>query len=66
MPAARPTESLIRRTLAAWQAAGLDVGGVEVHPNGTVRILAPSAAAPLPSPQSGGGNTCDKLFGESG
>ena len=67
MPAARPTASLISRTLAAWQEAGLPVGAVKVHPDGSVEVLAPGQGAALSSPASGkGGNSCDGLFpGES-
>lgn len=59
------TEALIRRALSACKAEGLAVGAVEVSPDGTVRILAPSAAAALASARGGQeGNTCDGLFGE--
>jgi hypothetical protein len=64
MPAARPTQSLIERSLAAWKAAGLEVGGMEVQPDGTIRIVAPGETAPLRS-RPKGANTCDQLFGES-
>lgn len=64
MPAARPTEKLISRALAAWTGAGLDVGGIEVHPDGTIRILAPGNLTAHPAPKKG--NTCDALLnGES-
>lgn len=58
------SEALIRRALAAWQDAGLPVGGVEVAPDGTVRILAPSEVAAIASSrgQHGKGNTCDDIF----
>lgn len=60
MPAARPTEALIARALRAWRAAGLEVGAIEVAPDGTVRILAsPPASAQPPA----GGNSCDGRFG---
>lgn len=62
MPASRTTERLIKLAISAFQSTGLDVGAVEVLPGGGVRILAPSAVRPLPSPT--GGNTCDALFGE--
>jgi hypothetical protein len=62
MPPSRTTERLIKNAIDAWQACGLDVGAVEVLPGGGVRILAPSAVRPLPSPA--GRNTCDALFGE--
>ena len=62
MAASRTTERLIRSAISAFQATGLDVGAVEVLPGGGVRILAPAAVRPLPSPA--GRNTCDALFGE--
>lgn len=66
MPAARTrtTAALIRNTIEAFRAAGLDVGAVEVASGGVVRIL-PADAIPA---QRGAGeaNTCDALFqGES-
>ncbi len=62
MTASRTTERLIRCAIGAFKSTGLDVGAVEVLPGGGVRILAPSAVRPLPSPD--GRNTCDALFGE--
>ena len=38
MPAAKPTKQQIERALAAWERAGLRVGAVEIHPDGTIRI----------------------------
>lgn len=65
MPAARTrtTASLIRNALEAFQAAGIDVGAVEVAPGGVVRIL-PAGAIPAHR-DAKGANTCDSLFGES-
>jgi hypothetical protein len=41
MPAARPSESVIRNALNAWRAVmGTPPGGLEIAPDGTVRILA--------------------------
>lgn len=60
MPAARPTEALIERSLRAWQACGLPVGAVEVRPDGSIRILAVAPDTALPSRT--GGNSCDDLF----
>lgn len=66
MPSARATEALIRRTLSAWTAAtGRDPGGVEVTPDGTVRVLASaadSAAASRPV-QSDEEARCAAAFG---
>jgi hypothetical protein len=58
------SEALIRRALAAWTDAGLPVGGVEVTPDGTVRILGLEQAAILASArgQNAKGNTCDDIF----
>lgn len=58
-----PTEALIKRSLAAWQSAGLAVAGIEVAPDGTVRILAPIDALRVASTREGvEGNTCDRVF----
>lgn len=62
MPAAKPTASLIQRSLEAWMACGLPVGGVHVSPDGSVRILAPSECEGLTSSPVEG-NSCDDLFG---
>ena len=43
----RLTEARIKRALAAWLAAGQQLGGLEVAPDGTVRIL---ASAPPKAP----------------
>ena len=53
MPAARPTEALIERSLRAWQACGLPVGAVEVRPDGSIRISAIVAAVPVALPETG-------------
>ena len=58
---ALPSEALIRRALAAWQGAGLPVGGVEVRPDGTVRVLAPIEALRIASADAA--NSCDDAFG---
>jgi len=62
MPAARPTEALIERSIRAVQACGLPVHGVEVSPDGSIRILAVAQPVAVASPA--GGNTCDNLFGK--
>jgi hypothetical protein len=61
MPSARTTETLIRNAVAAFQAAGLTVGAVEVLPKGGVRVIALEAVAPLTS--DSGENLCDAVFG---
>lgn len=67
MPAARPSKALIARTLEAWQAAGLAVGGLEVRPDGTLRVLAPEAIDRVAStPAAREAARCDELFGVSG
>ena len=63
MAASRTTDTLIKSTVAAFEAAGLTVGAVEVLPGGRVRVLAIDAVGSLPSPK--GENTCDDLFGGS-
>ena len=44
MPAAKPTQALIERTLSAWSNLGLPIGSLEVRNDGTVRIFAPEAS----------------------
>lgn len=63
MPAARPTEALISRTIRAWKASGLPIGGIEVRPDGTVIVLAESVRPAQPAPTHPEGNSCDGKFG---
>lgn len=65
MAHALPTEALIKRALGAWQSCGLAVGGLEVMPNGTVRILAPAEVLRLASQGQAVVNSCDGLFGNA-
>lgn len=44
----RLTKAKIERVLQAWVSLGLAVGGVEVSPDGTVRVLPPLAEAKKP------------------
>lgn len=46
MPAPRATEATIRRAISVWTKAGLQVGKLEIMPDGTVRITAPDLAQP--------------------
>jgi hypothetical protein len=62
MPAAKPTQGLIKRALEAWLECGLPVGGVHVAPDGSVKVLAPSECEGVAS-RAEGGNTCDDIFG---
>ncbi|MBU2941916.1 hypothetical protein Q4525_09270 [Shimia thalassica] len=62
MPAAKPTSALIKRSIEAWLACGLQIGGVTVSPDGSVKILAPSECSGVTSATEGG-NSCDALFG---
>jgi hypothetical protein len=41
-----PRRATIERTIAAARAAGIKVGGFEVDPDGTIRILSEKASAP--------------------
>ena len=41
-----PGAVAIKRAVAAAKAAGIEVGGLEVTPQGVIRILPPSATAP--------------------
>ena len=45
MPAPRATEAAIRRAMSAWTKAGLQVGKLEVLPDGTISISAPELVA---------------------
>ena len=62
MPPPRATESAMRRALSVWMDKGLPVAGMEVMPDGTIRILASSPEPRHPAPQTGR-NSCDDLFG---
>lgn len=46
MPSVRATEAQIKRALSAWKGCGLDVGGMEILPDGTIKITAPVATNP--------------------
>ena len=46
MPSVRATEAQITRALKAWRGLGLDVGGMEILPDGTIKITAPVATNP--------------------
>jgi hypothetical protein len=65
MPAARATEGLIARTIAACKREGLTIARVEVRPDGTVEVttLDAAAVAGKAAPATAGGNTCDNRFG---
>lgn len=39
-----PRKSDIQRAVETFRALGLDVGGYEVKPDGTIRVFAPPAA----------------------
>lgn len=53
MPAARATKAAIKRAIDAWREAGLEVGGMEVTPDGLIRITRP-VDRPEETPQSSG------------
>ena len=65
MPAGRPTEALIARTIAACKRSGVEVGAVRVWPDGSIVILAPEAAGRLAFvPDADDGSMgCDDAFG---
>lgn len=52
MPAARPSEAVIRNAIKAAQSCGVTVSVVEVMPGGGVRILASGEYAPVVSDES--------------
>ncbi|WP_043827957.1 hypothetical protein [Cereibacter sphaeroides] len=41
MPAAKPSKTAITRAISAWKESGLEVGGMEIAADGTIRITAP-------------------------
>lgn len=41
MPAARPSKAAIKRAIDAWRDAGLEVGGMEITPDGMIRLMRP-------------------------
>lgn len=53
MPAARPSQAVIRNAIKAAQLCGMDIGAIEVTPDGGVRIVAASTGTPLTSPEQG-------------
>lgn len=59
-----PTAALIRRTIKAAEQAGLEVTGVEVRPDGTLRVLANPTDSDQPAPATQREKAvCDELFG---
>jgi Tfp pilus assembly PilM family ATPase len=62
-----PTAALIRRTIKAAEQAGLEVTGVEVRPDGTLRVLANRDDSDHPAPAAEREKAaCDELFGTGG
>ncbi|HBU16176.1 MAG TPA: hypothetical protein DEF16_16360 [Gemmobacter sp.] len=53
MPAPRATEAAIRRAIGAWKAAGLQIGKMEVTPEGKIILTAPVAEPEKEVPHSG-------------
>ncbi|MBZ4690922.1 MAG: hypothetical protein JG765_2173 [Cereibacter sp.] len=53
MPAANPTKAALLRAIEAWKAAGLQIGGMEVLKDGTIRILAAMDKTPEPAHRKG-------------
>jgi len=48
MPKARVTKAEISRTIEAVKSCGLPVGGVEVAPDGTIRVMGLMDKTPEP------------------
>jgi len=48
MPRARVTKAEISRAIEAVQACGLPVGGVEIAPDGTIRVIGSVDKTPEP------------------
>lgn len=44
-----PRKAEIERSVAAAKACGLDVAGIEVSPDGTIRIMEARAVADVPA-----------------
>lgn len=63
MPAAKPTQAQISRAIRGAMDAGVEVGGVETRPDGTVIVLAKNQIAPTNAPREG--RDCDSLFGQT-
>jgi hypothetical protein len=59
------TQAAYERALRAWVRAGSPGRGVEIAPDGTVRVLAglPDEAVASPSVGGDGGNSCDEALG---
>lgn len=43
MPAVKVTKAEITRAIKAWVSCGFEAGGVEIAPDGTIRVLAKTA-----------------------
>lgn len=64
MPTSRLTEAKMTKAIRAWKDAGLEVGSVEIAPDGTFKILAPKDESPLPSTAIERETAnCDEIFG---
>ena len=64
MSAARASAAVIRNAIKAAKDCGIPIGAVEVLRDGSVRILATTPEALLPSGDQEV-NSCDGLFGEA-
>lgn len=64
MSAARASAAVIRNAIKAAKDCGVPIGAVEVLRDGSVRILATTPEALLPSGDQEV-NSCDGLFGEA-
>lgn len=60
MPAPRATDAAMRRALAAWKDAGLEVGRMEVTPEGRIIITVPEVDN-KPQPQQSGPRQWKKI-----
>ncbi len=54
MPAVRFTKADITRAVNAARTAGLSIDGIEIHPDGTIRILCPTIENELTAPAASG------------
>lgn len=63
MPRVAATQAAITRAVKAVEAAGIEVGVVEVAKDGTIRILRADPDRPTVPPANREGNTCAGKFG---
>lgn len=65
MSAARPSQAAVERAIRAWVKCGQPGRGVEVRPDGSVRVLGgePESVAASPANGEERRNSCDEALG---